>query len=238
MKPQGKKVCILTGDESEDIMEIIIDGNIYYVCAKMADEYSLKKLKEMIQQKLEENKTNKTKILTKIDEMAAEYNMTKEELIKMLGGKTEATVVKEPHKQDKIEKDNGLEFKNVDGSLKSEIRANINAEEGIAYGDPAYSIVKDKDGNQVNESNKKVAKIDNNMIIEKSDMGVTTLSIVHQNSKNINELITAVDENNNLIRANITGKGNKARDCPMCRGTGITFNKVCPKCSGKGFIIL
>jgi hypothetical protein len=233
--------CFLTGKEG-DVVSITVDGNNYDILEDYADEKTMKQLKEEIRQKVESEKDKQSLILSKLDDMAAEMGMSKDELIMVMGGgKPKEELKEEPKSQpnQKPKNDDGLQFREVeDTGLKSEIKVNIVAGDGVSAGGSAYSTVKDGDGKLVTESDKKIAKIDDGHIVEKSNMGTTHMSIVVNSSKDINDIITATDDEHNLIRSNITGRSNKARDCPMCRATGITMKQTCPKCKGSGFIIL
>lgn len=235
--------CFLT-DKEGNVVNITVDGNNYDILEDYADEKTMKQLKTEIRVKIENDKNKQSLILSKLDDMAAEMGMSKDELIMVMGGVKPKDVESEPEPESEPKKvakreDDGLQFRDVEESgLKSEIKANVVSGDGVSAGGSAYSTVKDKDGKLVTESDKKIAKIDDGHIVEKSNMGTTHMSIVVNSSKDINDIITATDDEHNLIRSNITGRSNKARDCPMCRGTGITMKQTCPKCKGSGFIIL
>ena len=185
--------------------------------------------------------------------MAKSMNVSKEDLLAMLGGKVKTDVLEEAPpivpKQTIVKQGNAEDgFKEVDGELKSNSRASLSIEEGAGdYVTPAakaYSTVKTKDGKMVVETNKKVKTV-GDVHLSKSDMGTTAIAIAPTNSDGINRVITAVDKRTmDLVRGGASGGGRdgvgggQARECPLCKGTGITQinNKVCVKCNGSGFI--
>jgi hypothetical protein len=212
----------------------------------------------MITDKIENDKNKKTGLITKIEDMAKSMGVSKDELIKILGGKVPSAdddkeeVAAKPvqiqpqqtqqPQQSKQPQDDG--FKTVDGSLKSSSRTNLrvdsDANDYIAPAVPAYSVVKNKDNQTVIETNKKVKTVDN-VMMSKSDMGTTAIAVAPGNVGEINKVITAVNkQTHELIRANASGNGNTARECPVCKGSGITVinSKVCVKCNGSGFIFV
>jgi hypothetical protein len=241
-----KEMCFLTDVEC-DVVDFLHDGLVYKISESIADESPVKVIKNMIVDKIESNKSKKTGLLTRIEDMAKSMGVSKDELIKMLGGginnsnNSQPQQVKQQINIKKNDEDDG--FKEVDGSLKSSAaKVSVDRDSGdyIAPSLPAYNSVKDKDGKQVVESDKKVKTVDN-IIISKSSMGTTTIAISPTNSENVNKLISEVDRRTNeLIRGNATGDRNQAKECPLCKGTGITQinKKVCTKCNGSGFIFL
>jgi hypothetical protein len=237
--------CILSGS-TEKLIEVTVDDKKYHVSEEIADEMPLKKIIERIREKLKDESNKSKELLTKMEDMAKSMGMSKEELIKILGGsvqtqnQTQIQTVQQIKVKDQNE--NGLEFKEVDGSLKSTIKANINLDEGVSAIMPAYTDVKDENKQSVREVGKKIAKVGDNVIIEKSNMGTTTIAVINQNAHEVNKSINAVDSDGKLIRGKVFGKANanSAKECPVCKSSGInTVNhQVCPKCKGVGYIYL
>lgn len=258
--------CFISGEEGP-VSEILCDGKVYFISEKLTDEHPVKAIKKMITDKIDSDKNAKTKLITKIEDMAKSMGVSKDELIKILGGKvpteneqSESALISEssplqpsqpqslkpqsqqPKKISDKPVDDG--FKAVDGSLKSSNRTSMNIESGagdyVTPAVPAYSSVKTKDNKTVIETNKKVKTVDN-VLISKSDMGTTAIAVAPNDVNSVNRIITAVDkQTNSLIRAGASGRENSAKECPVCKGSGITVinNKVCIKCNGSGFIFI
>ena len=247
-------VCFVTGKECT-VIDFIIDGTIYKVSEELSDENSVKALKNMILEKIESGKNQKKELVTKIEDMAKSMGVSKDDLLAMLGGKvkTDTDVLEEappivPKQIIVKQGDPNDGFKEVDGELKSNSRASLSIEEGAGdYVTPAakaYSTVKTKDGKMVVETNKKVKTV-GDVHLSKSDMGTTAIAIAPTNSDGVNRVITAVDKRTmDLVRGAASGGnrtgvvGGTARECPVCKGSGITQinNKICVKCNGSGFI--
>jgi hypothetical protein len=247
-------VCFVSGEEGPTT-EIMVDGKVYLVSEKLADEHPMKIIKQMIIGKIESGKNQQKELITKIEDMAKSMNVSKDELIKMLGGNFKPPQVEDDQpivKSTSITKSETVDdgFKSVDGNLKS-ASANVSFEDGAgdyaASSLPAFSSIKGKDNKIITETNKKVKTIDN-VHISRSDMGTTAIAVADSNSDNINKVITAVDKRTfDLIRGGASGGGRiggggggSAKECPLCKGSGITQinSKICAKCNGSGFIFL
>ncbi len=253
-------LCFIT-DKKCEVIEFMYDKKVFLVSEKLSEDHPVKAIKLMIAEKIDSGSKKKTELITKIEDMAKAMNISKEELLKMLGGPstaepeeeltTEGPAVKvepvkvEPVKVEQKQKDDG--FKEVDGGLKSVAKASLNidseAGEFVTPASRAYGL-KTKDNKEVIETNKKVKSVDN-VLISKSDMGTTAIAIAQTDSNGVNKLITAVHpQTKDLIRGAVSGGnrvgvvGSTARECPVCKGSGITQinNKVCIKCNGSGFI--
>jgi hypothetical protein len=247
-------LCFITGKECE-VTDFIVDGKVYKISEELSEENSVKALKKMISDKIESGQSQKKELVTKIEDMAKSMGVSKEDLLAMLGGKakTDTDVLEEAPpiipKQTVVKQgDPNDGFKAVDGELKSNSRASLSVEEGagdyVTPASKAYSTVKTKDGKMVVETNKKVKTV-GDVHLSKSDMGTTAIAIAPTNSDGVNRVISAVDKRTmDLVRGSASGGGRdnvgggQARECPLCKGTGITQinNKVCVKCNGSGFI--
>ena len=245
--------CFIT-DKEVPTVEFLFNNNVYHISEELSDEHSVKVIKQMITDKIESSKNQKKELLFKIEDMAKSMGVSKEELIKILGGnvpnqddniktidQVQKDVKQEVQKPTNKQEDDG--FKPVDGGLKSSSRASLSIEEGtgdhITPAVPAYSTVKSGD-KVITETNKKVKTVDN-VMFSKSDMGTTAIAIAPTDSGNVNKVISAVNRQTHaLIRPNASGNENQAKECPVCRGSGITIinKKVCTKCNGSGFIFV
>lgn len=237
--------CYLSDKTDCKLTEVTVDGILYFINEEIADEYSLKKLKEQILEKKKEKEQEKEQALETITKACESLGIDKEALARLLLGQKEPSQPSQPSQPDqsqrKIQKDDG--FIEVDGTLKSSIKANINAEEGVSATIPAYSRVTDKDGNLISEEGKKIKKVDD-ALISKSSMGTTVIRIDHRNGNEIDKVLKQVDENYNLVRASVSGRGfmsgSRTIDCPLCGGSGISKinSNKCPKCDGIGSILI
>ena len=260
-------VCFLTG-ATEKLIDVTVDGTVYWVTEEIADSCSMKQLNEKIRAKVAEGKNKKASLLASIEEMAKTHGCSREELIAVLGGKMQTDEVIEPEvesepetpkmqqqviprsplgatKKDKPKsQDDG--FREVDGGLISPIRAGVRIENSsdsghqIAGSMPAHSTSIKEEGKKV-----KTIKGDKNTgdtMIIKSNMGTTAIKVNSKDAYHLNKTISEVDRSTQyLVRKNITGGvGNAGNECPMCRGTGFTLinNSTCPKCDGVGVIYL
>jgi len=252
--------CFLSGKIDCELVEVPFNGIIYYVDDNLADEFSLKKLKEKIEEQVNKNLTEKeekdkletekkSKALDDIKNAAASLGLSAEALGRFLLGQTEpvqasapiettavsvpaSTAVSKPKIEDG--------FVEVEGTLKSKTM-NVSAEEGVSGGVPAYSKVNDSDGKAVVESYKRVKRLEDGGIVEKSNMGTTVIRI-NQQDPNLDKMLKQTDENRELVRAAVSGSGRMSGgqtvDCPLCSGSGITKigHVTCPKCGGAGMI--
>jgi len=249
------KSCIISGS-TDNLTDISVDGETYWISEEIADEYSLKKLRELIKEKINEKlaeKDNKRKLfLQKMEEVADSLGISKEEAIAAFGVGPTDKPAKSPQEtpeqtatpeqaavKPKPKSKSDEKFVEVPGNLTSKINASINDESGgSASTMPAYGRVEDEKGQQVVESNKRMRKLDDDTIMTKSDFGESQISIVPQNSHEIGQYLTQVSEEKDLVRGNISGR-NAARECTMCRGTGFhpITKKLCPRCKGLGYPI-
>lgn len=241
------KTCFITGKEVP-IVQFLFNETVYHISEELSDEHSVKAIKAMITDKIDSGKNQQKELIVKIEDMAKSMGITKDELVKMLGGtaqhvKDESESAPVPIQQvlrKPQSEDDG--FKSVEGNLKSTSRARMSMEEGandyVTPAVPAYSAVKTGDNKLVTETNKKVKTVDN-VMFSKSDMGTTAIAIAPTDSNNVNKTISAVNKQTHaLIRPNASGNENQAKECPVCKGSGITVinGKVCIKCNGSGFI--
>lgn len=245
--------CFISGT-SDKLMRISVDGKEYFVSEDIADSCTAKQLNEKIRTKLVETANKKVSILAQVDDMAKGMGVSKEELIKILGGvmpgsepfkstvePEESTPAPSKMVAVKIEKkDQDEGFRSVEGGLVSPIRSRVNIEgEGISGTVPGYSVVKDGSNKAVVESDKKVKTIGNNTMIIKSNMGTTAIQVNSGDATKINKSISQTDAYGNLVRKSATGgHGSQGSECSLCRGTGFTTinQQTCPKCNGVGFI--
>lgn len=241
--------CFLTDSECATT-EVSVDGVIYNISEAIADEYPLKKIKEMIKEKLEKQKNNKVEIISKIEEMAKSMNMSVEEMMKTLGITPTHTptpaLAPTKYTATQVAQYSDLEFKAVDGGLKSTISKHVRSVSN-EYGDvpppgiAPFGNIRDKEGKGVVEEGKMVA-VKDNMMISKGSMGITTVSVKSTDASQFNKMVSAVDkETNMLIRPEISSAyGDATKSCPVCDGTGFhpMIKGICPKCGGSGFIIL
>lgn len=246
--------CFLTDKECQ-VIDISYDGSTYFVDEAIADENPLKKIREMIQDKIDKTNKEKSEALDLLSQACDKLGISKEALGNLLLGKENKSTTAEPTSSEKTTKsehkseqtknklknqdDDG--FIPVDGSLKSDIKTSVNSEEGIGAALPAYNTVHDKDGSSIREEGKKVKRLDD-AVISKSNMGTTVIRMDHRKASEIEPLLKQVDGNGNLVRAATSGRGflsgAKTIDCPMCQGSGIArigYQK-CPKCDGSGLI--
>ncbi len=249
--------CYLTG-ATEKLMQVVVDGTTYYVSEEIGDSCSAKQLNEKIRTKKSEEGNKVSCILAQMDDMAKTMGVSKEDLIKILGGKlpgeireVEAVVEKAEPKltlvkvqpQPQQPKDDG--FREVQGGLTSPIRARVNIDnsQGAISGSvPAFSSVRDNNSKVVIESDKKVKTVgegNNKTLITKSNMGTTAIKVGGRKADEINKTISQLDHDHNLVRKSITGgPGSQGSECPVCRGTGFTQinQSTCIKCDGVGVI--
>lgn len=240
------KTCFLTGKSDCDLVDITVNGLVYLISEEIADEYSLKKIKSMIEEKVkketEESKKKKEEAMSKLTEAVSELGISKEELANLLLGQSQKTETKpseEPSKPVKQTKPKDDDFVEVDGELKSKTLP-VKAESGIGSTLPAYDSVKNE-GKKVVESDKRVKKLDDGGVVEKSNMGTTVIRIMQQDP-NLEKTLSQVDDEGNLIRAAVSGSGrasgSRTVDCSLCAGSGIARigHKTCQKCGGAGIV--
>lgn len=245
-----KNSCYLSEKEDCELTEVTVNGETFYVDEEIADEFSLKKLKQKILEKKEkkdEKEQEKKQAFETITKACESLGIDKEALAKLLLGKQDEPAnqpASQPASQPaKTKQNNEDDFIEVDGVLKSSIRANVNSEEGVSAAMPAYTIVKDNDGKSIVEEGKKIKKTDD-ALITKSSMGTTVIRIDHRNGNEIDKMLKQVDEDYNLTRASVSGRGymsgRRTIDCPLCGGSGISKvnNSKCPKCDGVGSIFV
>lgn len=242
---QSTGTCFLTGEECI-VTDVSYNDKVYWIKEDTADEYSLKKLREMIASKLKEEEEKRQKALDALNEAVKALGIDQEAFKALVEGKPNQTQTQEqPRKQQSTEtkKDNkDDDYEEIEGDLKSPIRARVSAEEGIGAGMSAYTKVEDPEGKRVVEENKKKKRIDDGLIT-KGSLGTTVIKLNNQNSHELNKMLSQVDEEGNLIRAAVSGGNGKASgintvECSLCRGSGITRigNKTCPKCGGVGLV--
>jgi hypothetical protein len=229
--------CFIS-DNEDNLTDIIVNGTIYKISEKLTEDYPLKQIKDMILKKITEEEDKKKNALLIIESALSTLGISKEAFGHLLLGGNKPLPQNVPQNIPQTtpqDKDDG--FKEVDGSLKSVIRANIHTEDGVAGVRPAYNDIKDKDKKSVIEEGKKVKNIGENTTISKSNMGTTIVTITDNDPK-LDKLLRQVDGNYELVRKNISG--GQAAECSFCDGTGITKigSKLCPKCKGSGFINL
>lgn len=246
--------CFLSNKTDCELTEVLINGTTYHVDENLTEEHSLKKLKEMILEKINEESAKKEKAMDDLTAAVAALGISKEELgMMLLGKKAQEPAAQEPATQEsQVEstavikpttkpqsKDEG--FVEVDGTLKSK-SMNVNAEEGIGGTMPAYTNVNDKEGKKIIETNKKVKRLDDGGIVEKSDMGTTIIRVQGQDP-GLDKMLQQIDpDTGELIRAAVSGSGKASGrqtvECTLCGGSGITKigHKTCPKCNGTGII--
>jgi len=245
-----EKRCFLSNENDCELTDITVDGILYWIKEDIADEYPLKKLKQMIIDKLNEEENKKEQIVQQLTKAIEQLGISKKDLGRLLLGESQPAPEPETNNQDesnsgsknKMVKEDG--FVEVDGELKSKIRANVRTESDVPQGGmTAYSTInhKDEEGKSVRvvETNKRVKKLENS-IITKSDFGTTSISISNRPSTEIERELRQVDSEGNLIRGSIVGdsSGSRTSECNLCRGTGYSRanQKPCQKCGGTGFI--
>lgn len=225
--------CFLS-DSTENLSKIDVDGEEYYFDEEKFSDLSMKALKDKIRAKKDES-SKKTSVLADAIKMeAAKYGISIEELVFQITGKRPeaeklpaAKQVQQPiAKQTPVEGEDG--FTPVTGELVSSLRVNVKAEDGVSGMAPAHSTPT-INGKRIEETDKKV-KREGNMITTRGSFGETRIVINQVDAKKFNEEMLAVDDYD-LRRSHKTSK-----DCTMCRGSGITMGKVCPKCNGSGKI--
>ena len=246
--------CFITGEKDCELTEINYNSKVYLISDAICEEMSFKKLCEMINKKEEEilekskeeeNKKNDT--LNKIKELCAVMGITPQALSDLIGGSPNQTtnnvtpkeIAESAVKKCAPRKPDG--FKEVDGSLRSDIKIAVKSEGELPGAMPGYSSVKDGD-RTIRETNKKVKRVNENTIVEKSDMGTTVIQIDHRSGREIEQMLRQVDENGELVRAAVAGSGRvsgkQTISCPLCGGTGISKigYENCKKCEGSGII--
>jgi len=239
--------CFITDKECKTT-DISYEGETYYVEEELAEDNSLKKIRDMIKNKIESIQKEKEDAMGMLEMACSKLGLSKEDIGRMLLGNNSAPpqVASPPENEPKVivekpikVKDDG--FQEVDGDLKSEIKANVSSEQGIGEAMPAYSTIHGEDGKSVREEGKRVKRLDD-AIITKSNMGTTVIRMDHRSGKEIESLITELDNDGNLVRASASGSGRasgqRTIDCPLCGGSGITRinHQKCPKCGGTGII--
>lgn len=248
--------CFLTGESDCELVEIFHNGQTYMIKEEITDNNSFKKLKELINIKVAENQEKekleaeeaqkkKTEALDQLKGICETLGVDAKQLGSFLLGNTapsheSQTKTPSPTSVDSLKnQDDG--FREVDGSLSSSLRAKVTVEEGVGASMPAYTTVKDGD-KTIKEEQKKVKRIDDGTVVERSNMGTTILKIDHHNGNELTRILSEVDENGNLVRAAVAGSGTnsgqKTVDCPLCGGTGIARigHQTCKKCNGAGVI--
>lgn len=242
--------CFISGETDCKLTVITYNGVDYNIKEELSEEYSFKKLKEMIDDKIEKEKEKKLEAISSLKEICKTLDVPLDKLGKFLLGEdhkedkkpevANEDVKPKDIKTNKVNKDDG--FKVVDGSLITKVGVKVNTSEGVSGSLPAYSGVRDENDKQVIEEDKRVKRIDDNTIVERSkNMGTTTIKINQQNSREIEKMLREVDDENNLVRGAVAGgSGGRTIECSLCRGTGITRtgHKICVKCGGTGFINL
>lgn len=244
------KSCFLTGESDCELTDLTVSGTTYWIKEDIADEYPLKKLKAMIQDKLDELQKGeleaakkKEEAVERIADAAKELGITKEDLGRLLLGQTKPEQPDQgrlPAPQQKAKRsDKG--FAEVDGNLKTGVNAKVSADSKLPPAMPGYNQVEDREGKTVQESNKRVKKIDDG-IVQKSDFGTTVIRIDKRSGNELDRVLREVDDAGNLTRAATAGRGQfsgtNTVDCPLCRGSGVNrINyKKCAKCDGIGTI--
>lgn len=241
--------CFITGKVDCDLTEIMFEGKVYMIDEELADEHPLKKVKQMISDKLSEVEKDKEDALAMLGTACEKLGINKADLGRLLlggGAQPEAAAPAATPETPAvtaevvtIDKESG--FEEVDGSLQTKSNPNVNAEEGISVGGQAYARVNDEEGRSIVEDNKKIKRLDD-AVVTKSSMGTTVIRMDHRKAHEIEPLLKQVDSDGNLVRAASSGKGylsgQKTIECPLCRGSGITRvgYKKCPKCGGTGII--
>jgi len=241
------KFCIITNESDCELTDLTVDGVDYWIKEDLADELPLKKLKEMVRNKILEKEQKKNEAIERISKAAEDLGISKEDLGRLLLGQNNnsnnsnnsqnTTNNRQLTKPKVIDKG----FEEVDGELKNGVSARVKVEGDLPPSLPGYSSISDNDGNTIRESNKRIKKLEDG-IVQKSDFGTTVIRIDKRSGSELDRLLRSVDENGNLTRASVAGgdyvSGAKTIDCPMCRGSGV--NRVnyqkCVKCDGAGTI--
>jgi len=252
----NEKCCFLTGESDCDLTDLTVDGVIYWIKEDIADEHPLKKLKQLIKDKLEELDKEKLEVeqkkneaVARIAEAAKDLGISKEDLGRLLLGEKGLTQPEEPEAQvpavvapkeiQARKSDKG--FTEVDGDLKTGVSAKVSADNELPPAMPGYSRVEDGEGRAIHEGNKRVKKLEDG-IVQKSDFGTTIIRIDKRSGSELDKILKETDDQYNLTRAATAGSGHlsgsKTIDCPLCRGSGV--NRVnyekCAKCGGVGTI--
>lgn len=239
---QTTGICFITGEECP-VTEVFYEDKQYLVKEDLADEYPLKKIREMIANKIQEEEEKKKKALEALNTAVEALGIDKDAFqALLLGQKKEPSPPSQLKSLRKEKKDDN--YVEVDGNLKADFRANINAEEGVDGSTiPGYSTVHDNDGKTVKEEGKRIKKPDKNTLVSEGNMGKTVIRIDHRSGSEIDKFIKNIDvETKELLRPAVTGRGHlsglRTTECPLCRGSGITRigEKKCPKCDGTGFL--
>jgi hypothetical protein len=260
--------CFLTDEENCELTDVVVNGLIYLIKEEIAEEYPLKKLKEMIATRLAEKSKKEKEEQERIEKEKSDAVETIAVALKSLGVSKEdfgrfLLGQKEPEKPvpvptlseeesnntklikpntNQIKKDEDDGFRPVDGSLVTSTKVNAKyGDDGIGSAMPAHSSFADKEGRTVREENKRVKKLEDG-IVEKSNMGTTVIKMEHKSGSEVDKMIKQVDNEGNLIRAAVSGRGHlsgaRTADCNLCGGSGITRigYKSCPKCGGTGTV--
>lgn len=230
--------CFLT-DSTEHLAIISVDGLDYHYDESKFGDLSVNTLKTKIREK-KSAQSSKLDSLAKAFEIEAKnHGISIDELIlKITGGKGIAhnTVAEQPTTPVQrplaplvgkpapttAVSDDG--FKPIDGSIVSTIKANVVAEEGVSGAMPGHSL-------PVVEKNKK-AKIVDGTAITKGEFGETQIIIRNVNSKDTDNQLRTVQDYELVHHAK------KSRQCPLCKGSGITIGRQCGKCKGAGIITI
>lgn len=249
--------CFLSDKEDCELTDVTVNGKTYWIDEEIADEHPLKKLKAMIQEKLDASEKKKEEAISAIAEAAQTLGLSKEDLGRMLlGDKGQAPVQTESPQTTVPAKaspravatnNNDDDWEEVDGTLPTNLKVRTNRvsnEHGqVGGGMPAHSSFTDENGKTVSEQNKKVKKLKNG-IVEKSNMGTTVIRMEHRSGHEVDRMLRDIDEQGYLTRAAVSGTGSasgaRTMECNLCGGSGITKigHKECPKCGGTGIILI